>query len=775
MNEQLLLIAQLQSRMLLLANAMMPPQPPPTQPGMPPVDPQQAQMQQQQQAQMQQVNDFDTLIQQGEEITTESLRKLVVDKMFRDRCKLEENQPMAKLIKRVMLSVGDNPELTQAFDDWLDIETKELSDQYGDTTNPIAQAIRKGVVVLPTTAPLDQKLEFAIARYYAYCQAIQQSEFYENKQRLLGQTMASAVPVGVGLAIALPPETLIPLIYEKGIRWDGVVDSSVIAEAVDTLEHQSNEAVQVSDPTVRDASKLVVGFLSGGIVAHVGNVKLGKDFTDKDKSLSDQKMGKILGLDPSLFGQIRNDISSLSQAEAPIPVPANAKKVAKQSHEDLKKEAQRIIAEQDQKESEETEKRIAIAQANQKMRERVSQQVSRQEKQVKQFEEFLSDLELEIYEKIDEYKSQVFGLNETLNLFAKDVAKKYKDLLDQFKSFNPEKDKIIPFFEKLDQNKLLKFSKEINEFSKLLSKEDENVDSKFFKQGDYLQDAINRIMGLNELPTVVSQEELDQKIKAKETEILKGFKNWFNPKKRSQTEYTGIELFEQYKNGFFITDAGIFGNGCYGVVGKGKPEVAASAGASINYYKERNVFLAVDRAFLGSCVMRMSLAQDAKNITLEKLTTHHESLMKHFKEKDIPKDVKLVLEDPGRLASLLGYDAIAIPQDNTIIILNRGKTTVQNRAFGTVIDVAPKPYQVKYPQLRDKLGWLMPKIRGAIGAENQFDFVSKVMVFRSEVELPNNYKKILSQSEEKMVKEEGNVQRISTEQSKLNFISKTKA
>jgi len=68
----------------------------------------------------------------------------------------------------------------------------------------------------------------------------------------------------------------------------------------------------------------------------------------------------------------------------------------------------------------------------------------------------------------------------------------------------------------------------------------------------------------------------------------------------------------------------------------------------------------------------------------------------------------------------------------------------------------------------------MPKIRSAIGAENQFDFVSKVMVFRSEVELPNNYKKILSQSEEKMVKEEGNVQRISTEQSKLNFISKTK-
>lgn len=772
MNEQLLLIAKFQSHLLILANAMMQP-PAPPQPGMPPVDPQQAQMQQQQ-AKMQLVNDFETSIQQGEEITTELLRKLVADPMFRDRCGLEENQPMAKLINRIMTSVSANPELTQAVDEWLVSETKELSDQYGDTTNPLAQAIRKGIVALPAIAALNEKFEFAIARYYAYCQAIQQSEFYENKQRLLGQAMASVVPVGVGLAIAIPPETLIPLIYEKGVRWDGIVDSSIIAEAIDTLEHESGEVVQVSDPTVRDASKLVIGFLAGGIVAHVGNIKLGKDFTDKDKTLSDQKMGKILGLDPSLFGQIRNDISSLTQVEAPIPVPANAKKVAKQSHEDLKKEAQRIISEQEQKEAEETEKRIAIAQAHQKMREKVNQQVARQEKQVKQFEELLSDLELETYQKIDEYKQQVFGLNETFNLVAKNIAKQYRDLLEQFSSFNPEKDNIVPFFGKLDQNKLLKFCKEIDEFSKSLSKEDENVDSKFFKQGDYLQDALGRVMGISDLPAVVSQEELDQRVKSGETEILKGFKNWFNPKKRSQTEYTGIELFEQYKNGFFITDTGMFGNGCYGSISKGKAEVAASAGASIDYYKEKSVFMAVDRTFLGSCIMRMSLSKDAKVISVEKLAKYHELLMKYFKEKDVPKNVKLILEDPGRLASLLGYDAIAVPQDNTMIILNRGKTSVQNRAFGTVIDVAPKPYQVKYPQLRDKLGWLIAKIRGIIGAENQFDFVSKISVFRSEGELPNNYKKILSQAEERMVKDEGVVQRISTDQSKLNQISNTR-
>ena len=771
MNEQLLLIAKFQSHLLILANAMMPPAPP--QPGMPPVDPQQAQIQQQQ-AKMQLVNDFETSIQQGEEITTESLRKLVADQMFRDRCGLEENQPMAKLINRIMTSVSANSELTQAVDEWLVSETKELSDQYGDTASPLAQAIRKGIVALPAIAALNEKFEFAIARYYAYCQAIQQSEFYENKQRLLGQAMASVVPVGVGLAIAVPPETLIPLIYEKGVRWDGIVDSPIVAEAIDTLEHESGEVVQTSDPTVRDASKLVIGFLAGGIVAHVGNVKLSKDFTDKDKTLSDQKMGKILGLDPSLFGQIRNDISSLTQVEAPIPVPANAKKIAKQSHEDLKKEAQRIISEQEQKEAEETEKRIAIAQAHQKMREKVNQQVARQEKQVKQFEELLSDLELEIYQKIDEYKQQVFGLNETFNLVAKNIAKQYRDLLEQFSSFNPEKDNIVPFFGKLDQNKLLKFCKEIDEFSKSLSKEDENVDSKFFKQGDYLQDALGRVMGISDLPAVVSQEELDQRVKSGETEILKGFKNWFNPKKRSQTEYTGIELFEQYKNGFFITDTGMFGNGCYGSISKGKAEVAVSAGASIDYYKEKSVFMAVDRTFLGSCVMRMSLSKDAKVLSVEKLAKHHELLMKHFKEKDVPKNVKIVLEDPGRLASLLGYDAIAVPQDNAMIILNRGKTSVQNRAFGTVIDVAPKPYQVKYPQLRDKLGWLMAKIRGIIGAENQFDFVSKISVFRSEGELPNNYKKILSQAEERMVKDEGIVQRISTDQSKLNQISNTR-
>lgn len=207
-------------------------------------------------------------------ISADVVGNLVKDKDFRHRAGLEPGLPGAKAIERVLAISKLSPGLEKKIDKWINEISQELADTYGEDGDALHQAIRKGGAPLPKNAGLKDKLEFAVARYKAYEDALKDPEKYAPTSReqtdLVGGAINSAVPIAVSMAITLTAEIALPLLTKGSIKWGHALTSAAVGVAVDLAVQKGLDAAEIENPAIRGIASLAAGMLAAGAVGAVG-------------------------------------------------------------------------------------------------------------------------------------------------------------------------------------------------------------------------------------------------------------------------------------------------------------------------------------------------------------------------------------------------------------------------------------------------------------------------------------------------------------------------
>jgi tetratricopeptide (TPR) repeat protein len=220
----------------------------------------------------QSVVDTTAILKQGFDLTGDMIQSLVKDPEFRKRAGIATGLPMAKLISNLATQARLNPKLTEKIDEWIATATKEFADQYGDDKNPMAQAIRSNKLAQPPKdASFNEKMEFRVAQYAAYKEALDSPKDFSKRDELIGKAATAAIPIGVSLAIALGFEVAIPLFLAQSVNWATVLSSVALGEAADFAVQKGMDKLEINNPALRIGASMVAGILAGGLVTGVNN------------------------------------------------------------------------------------------------------------------------------------------------------------------------------------------------------------------------------------------------------------------------------------------------------------------------------------------------------------------------------------------------------------------------------------------------------------------------------------------------------------------------
>ena len=220
----------------------------------------------------QSVQDTTAILKQGFDLTGDTIQSLIKDPEFRKRAGLAAGLPMAKLISNLATQARLNPKLTEKLDEWIANATKEFADQYGDDKNPMAQAIRNNKLAQPPKdASFNEKMEFRVAQYTAYQEALKNPEDFSKRDEIIGKAAAASIPIGVSLAIALGFEVAIPLFLAQSVNWATVLSSVALGEAADFAVQKGMDKLEINNPALRIGASMVAGILAGGLVTGVNN------------------------------------------------------------------------------------------------------------------------------------------------------------------------------------------------------------------------------------------------------------------------------------------------------------------------------------------------------------------------------------------------------------------------------------------------------------------------------------------------------------------------
>lgn len=168
--------------------------------------------------------------------------------------------------------------------------------------------------------------------------------------------------------------------------------------------------------------------------------------------------------------------------------------------------------------------------------------------------------------------------------------------------------------------------------------------------GDSRLGNIWREQGFDGPPKAVSDEELDKEIEGGAIELFRGL---HGPK--------ALEYAEQFIGGDeHFPGLGVYGNGTY---------TTPSSNFASRY------------ASRGGVLLRMALPKDARIIDAPELFNLSQQAKNDLQgNPGVDPRVRDAMSDPGRLASMLGYDAIRVPTTPTeYIILNRTAVSVSTR------------------------------------------------------------------------------------------------
>ena len=238
----------------------------------------------------QSVQDVTAILKQGFDLTGDTIQSLLKDPEFRKRAGLAAGLPIAKLISNLATQARLNPKLTEKLDEWIANATKEFADQYGDDKSPMAQAIRNSKLTQPPKdAGFNEKMEFRVAQFAAYKEALESPEDYSKRDEIIGKAAAAAIPIGVSLAIALGFEVAIPLFLAQGVNWATVLSSVAIGEAADFAVQKGMDKLDINNPALRIGASMVAGILAGGLVTGISNKIAFNSDTSLGRNLRDIK------------------------------------------------------------------------------------------------------------------------------------------------------------------------------------------------------------------------------------------------------------------------------------------------------------------------------------------------------------------------------------------------------------------------------------------------------------------------------------------------------
>lgn len=182
---------------------------------------------------------------------------------------------------------------------------------------------------------------------------------------------------------------------------------------------------------------------------------------------------------------------------------------------------------------------------------------------------------------------------------------------------------------------------------------------------------IAEMQGFTGRPEVVDRAEMDRRVAAGWPEMWRGVSEYTvresdNAGSRTRT-VSAAENVEQFRSGDYYPGVGIFGSGTYASV---DPQTAlgyVSGSLGDDYANTPGI-------------ARIALRPDARVVDFDELLAQHPDLEAPRRPQD-----RAVLQDLGRLAAALGYDAISVRPRNKAygdrtmyyVILNRTAVAVQ--------------------------------------------------------------------------------------------------
>ena len=192
---------------------------------------------------------------------------------------------------------------------------------------------------------------------------------------------------------------------------------------------------------------------------------------------------------------------------------------------------------------------------------------------------------------------------------------------------------------------------------------------------DHMLADLNKESGYDGKAEVVSKGDLDKHIADGEIELYRG---------------TGSpEFAQQFIHGDFYAGVGISGNGTY----------TARGTRSEFGYEDKNHGLRTALEYANgnhAGLNRMTLKRDAKIVKkgelLSRMVVHMEQLEKEHETADPARQKQItremtIIADPGRYATMHGYDAIDVDEVGYMVVLNRTMCRVQKEA---IEDTRPK-------------------------------------------------------------------------------------
>ena len=173
-----------------------------------------------------------------------------------------------------------------------------------------------------------------------------------------------------------------------------------------------------------------------------------------------------------------------------------------------------------------------------------------------------------------------------------------------------------------------------------------------YGNGSPINDFINRKLGYDKMPRVISETEFDRISKGK-TVLYRGVTD--------SDGMTAREMVEAFKKGDFYASRGIYGNGTYTDTERRVAE----------YYAYENG---------AGEIMEMLLAEDARTVDFCEIYSEYEKTGIPKIKGEKPEAFQDILADVGAYAAIKGYDAILLngfQNKNHVVILNREKVIIK--------------------------------------------------------------------------------------------------
>lgn len=176
-----------------------------------------------------------------------------------------------------------------------------------------------------------------------------------------------------------------------------------------------------------------------------------------------------------------------------------------------------------------------------------------------------------------------------------------------------------------------------------------------FDNGEPIENYLNKEIGYDGLPNVVSASEFDMLSEGKQV-LYRGITDL--------NDITAKEMLEQFKYGSFYSGRGVYGNGTYADIDKSVAE----------YYAYK-----LGRLGHGD-ILEMLLMNEAKTVSFRDIYKEWEKLGIYKIPENKREVYQQVIGNVGAYASIKGYDAITFDgwqKKNYVIILNRTKVIVK--------------------------------------------------------------------------------------------------